>query len=83
MAIGTRSYARGFVGSGGLPPGVKGLLIANVVIFLIDLLLGGRLTAYFGLVPSEVIPGFRVWELAQQHTAAAEMRRLRIRRNTQ
>ena len=63
MAIGTRSYARGFVGSGGLPPGVKGLLIANVVIFLIDLLLGGRLTAYFGLVPSEVIPGFRVWEL--------------------
>jgi membrane associated rhomboid family serine protease len=64
MAIGTRSYARGYLQSGGLPPGVKGLLIANVVIFLLQFFLRGAWENYLSLRPSDVFPGLRLWQLA-------------------
>jgi membrane associated rhomboid family serine protease len=63
MAIGTRSYARGFLQSGGLPPGVKGLLIANVVIFLAQFLIPGDWQDTFALRPSAVFPGMQLWQL--------------------
>lgn len=63
MAIGSRSYARGYVQSGGLPPGVKWLLAANVLIFLVQLVSRGLVESLFALQPSHVIPGLRIWEL--------------------
>jgi membrane associated rhomboid family serine protease len=68
MAIGTRSYARGYTYSGGLPPGIRGLLIANAGIFLIQFFARGTwlsdLLQYFALVPAAVVKLFFVWQLA-------------------
>ncbi|MCU1335283.1 MAG: Rhomboid family protein [Bryobacterales bacterium] len=68
MAFNTRSYARPYVSGGGLPPGVKGLIIANSVVFLLMWLLGqtegGQLFArLFSLVPADVVGRFYVWQL--------------------
>jgi membrane associated rhomboid family serine protease len=63
MSIGTRSYARGFLSSSGLPPGIRGLLIANVAIFLVDFFLGGVIRRMFGLRPSDVVQHFSVWQI--------------------
>ena len=68
MAIGTRSYARGYLSSGGLPPGIRGLLIANVGIFLVQFFTRGTEVAdalhYFALVPAAVVKLLFVWQLA-------------------
>ena len=66
MAIGTRSYARGYLGSGGLPPGIKWLLISNVAVFLLNLLFLRQVRAFaelFWLRPYDVMHGY-VWQLA-------------------
>lgn len=63
MAIGTRSYARGFLSSGGLPPGIRGLLTANIAIFLVDFFLGGLIRRSFGLRPSDFVGRFSVWQI--------------------
>jgi membrane associated rhomboid family serine protease len=66
MAIGTRSYARGYVMSGGIPRGVRALLIANVAVFLVQFF-GGRFLAelfdYLKLIPAAVVKLFFVWQL--------------------
>jgi membrane associated rhomboid family serine protease len=65
MAIGTRSYARQYLGGGGLPQGVKGLIVANSVIFLLMWLVGsiGRvLMQWFALVPVDVVTRFFLWQ---------------------
>jgi membrane associated rhomboid family serine protease len=67
MAIGTRSYARGYLSSSGLPPGIRALLISNVAIFLIDFFLGGPLRGFFGLAvlrPTDVMQHLYIWQLA-------------------
>jgi membrane associated rhomboid family serine protease len=64
MALSTRSYARSYLSGGGIPPGVKGLLIANCVVFVLQLLAGGRMDALFGLIPSAVVTRFFLWQLA-------------------
>jgi len=67
MAIGTRSYSRGYLSSGGLPPGLKWLLIANVGIFLLQFFARSALSEFFGylaLVPVAVVKFFFVWQLA-------------------
>jgi membrane associated rhomboid family serine protease len=68
MAIGTRSYARPYLPGSGLPWGVKNLIIANSVIFLLMWLLGStepiRIFArLFSLVPADVVRRFYVWQL--------------------
>jgi membrane associated rhomboid family serine protease len=67
MAISSRSYARPYVSGSGLPPGVKALLIANCVIFLIQFLARGSLDTflqtYFGLVPALVISKLFIWQV--------------------
>ena len=66
MAIGTRSYARGFLSSGGLPPGIRGLLISNVAIFLLYYFAGSGLSAVFSLAvlrPVDVATRLYVWQL--------------------
>lgn len=66
MAISTRSYARGFLSSGGLPPGIRGLLISNVAIFLVTYFAGRGLSELIGLAvlrPSDVVTHFYVWQL--------------------
>ena len=66
MAIGTRSYARGFISSNGLPPGIRGLLISNVAIFLINFFAGRALSDVFSLAvlrPADVVTHFYVWQL--------------------
>jgi membrane associated rhomboid family serine protease len=68
MALGTRSYARGYLSSGGLPPGIRSLLIANIGIFLLQFFSRGTELAdalrYFALVPAAVVKLFFVWQLA-------------------
>ena len=72
MAIGTRSWARSYVFSGGLPPGIRALLIANIGVFLIQFLLerlapGNLLLSLLeicALVPAEVVTRLYVWQLA-------------------
>ncbi len=62
MSIGTRTYARGYAGSGGLPVGIRWLLIANVVAFLFHSFIYD-LTRWFGLSPSAVVTRLFVWQL--------------------
>jgi membrane associated rhomboid family serine protease len=64
MALGTRSYTRGYLG---LPPGIRALLISNVAIFLITFFLGRRLTGTIDLLtlrPSDVVTHGYLWQLA-------------------
>jgi membrane associated rhomboid family serine protease len=66
MARGTRSYARQYFGGGGLPQGVKGLIIANSVIFLLMWLVGPIervFMQWFALYPADVVTRFYLWEL--------------------
>ena len=65
MAIGTRDYARPYL-SGGLPRGVRDLIIANSVVFLLMWLVGpiGRISMqWFALVPADVVTRFYLWQL--------------------
>ena len=65
MGFSTRSYARPYMGGGGLPEGLKLLLIANTVVFLLEYLgLKGFLFHYFGLTPSSVVFSFALWQVA-------------------
>jgi membrane associated rhomboid family serine protease len=68
MAYSTRSYARGYLSSGGLPPAIKWLLIANTGIFLLqfftNLAGGGIVFDYLGLRPVDVVQHFMLWQLA-------------------
>jgi|SRR5665213_913391 len=68
MAIGTRSFARSFGFSGGLPPAIKWLLISNIGIFLIQFFAprGSAITelfSYCALVPTAVVTRLFVWQL--------------------
>lgn len=67
MALGTRSYARQYLGGSGLPDAVKGLIIANSAIFLLMWLVAPIeriFMQWFALVPVDVVTRFYVWELA-------------------
>lgn len=66
MSIGTRNYSRPYVmGGGGLPHGIKMLLIANVAIFLVQYFGGDAfLMPYFALRPASLFSMFAVWQLA-------------------
>jgi membrane associated rhomboid family serine protease len=68
MAIGTRSWARSYVFSGGLPPGIRMLLIVNIGIFLLQFFLRrtalGEVFSYGELIPAAVVKLFFVWQLA-------------------
>ncbi len=68
MAIGTRSWARNYVFSGGLPPGIRMLLIVNVAIFVVQFFARGtwlgELFSYGELLPAAVVKLFFVWQLA-------------------
>jgi membrane associated rhomboid family serine protease len=66
MALGTRSYASSFSNRGGLPQGIKGLLIANTAVFLVQYFGGralGELFTYFALYPDAVVKFFMIWQL--------------------
>ena len=67
MAISTRSYARPYLPSGGLPEGVKGLIIANSAVFLLMWLVGPVERVFsrccVSLGPADVVTRFFVWQL--------------------
>jgi membrane associated rhomboid family serine protease len=63
MSISTRSYARSYASGGGIPQGVRALLIVNAAIFLIDFFSRG-LFSFLALTPSEVVRSLHVWQLA-------------------
>lgn len=67
MAYDTRSYARPYAASGGLPRGIKWLLIVNVAIFLVQYFSRGTRAddffSYFALVPAAVVKLFFIWQL--------------------
>lgn len=67
MALSTRSYAGPYTMGGGLPRGVKLLLILNVVVFLFTTFAGNsELGRWFmntlGLRPADVLGRFFVWQ---------------------
>jgi membrane associated rhomboid family serine protease len=65
MSIGTRSYARPYASGGGLPFGIKWLLIANVAVFLLQFFGGDAfLIPYFALRPASLFSMLAVWQLA-------------------
>jgi membrane associated rhomboid family serine protease len=67
MAIGTRSYTRGYLSSSGLPPGIRALLISNIAIFVITFFAGRRLAGTLDLLmlrPSDVLTHGYLWQLA-------------------
>jgi membrane associated rhomboid family serine protease len=67
MAIGTRSYTRGYLSSSGLPPGIRALLISNVAVFVISFFAGRRLAGTLDLLllrPSDVVTHGYIWQLA-------------------
>jgi membrane associated rhomboid family serine protease len=71
MALADRSYRSGYYSSGGgMPPGVKGLLIANIAIFAVLFLARvfrvdaiPELAHNFALVPASVVNTFALWQL--------------------
>jgi membrane associated rhomboid family serine protease len=63
MAYSTRSYARSFSNSGGLPPAVKWLLISNVGIYVLGLVLRLQFLSIFALRPVDVVTHFYLWQL--------------------
>jgi rhomboid family protein len=68
MAIGTRSYARPYLPGGGLPRGVRDLIIANTAVFLVLWLFGSTqivqfFASLFSLVPADVVRRLFVWQL--------------------
>jgi membrane associated rhomboid family serine protease len=66
MAIGSRSYARPYASGGGLPLGIKALLIVNTALFLLAFFLRGPLAAvlpYLVLSPAAVVRSFQLWQL--------------------
>ncbi len=68
MAYSTRSYARPYAMSGGLPWGIKWLLIVNVAIFLLGYFSRGTrvedFLSYFALVPEAVVKLLFIWQIA-------------------
>ena len=48
-------------GPGPLSPAIRALIIANVVVFAVQILLPG-LTRYLGLIPADLIERLRVWQ---------------------
>ncbi|MEO8100613.1 MAG: rhomboid family intramembrane serine protease [Acidobacteriota bacterium] len=65
MGIGTRNYARPYAMGGGLPYGIKLLLIANVAIFLLQYFgANAFLLEYFALRPVSLFTMLAVWQLA-------------------
>ncbi len=64
MGIGSRSYARPYVGGGGLPYGIRLLLIINVAVFLLQFFgFNDALTHYFALRPAALVDSFAIWQL--------------------
>ena len=63
MAYSTRSYARSFSNSGGLPPAIKWLLISNVGIYVLGLVLRLQFLSAFALRPVDVVTHFYLWQL--------------------
>ena len=68
MAYSTRSYARSYSNSGGLPPAVKWLLISNIAVYLLkfflDLAGGGAIFRYYlALWPIAVVKHFFLWQV--------------------
>src|ERR1700692_1769090 len=67
MAYSTRSYARGYLSSGGMPSAVKWLLIVNVGVYLLQFFLGiaggGAFFNYLWLRPVDVVQHFMLWQL--------------------
>ncbi|MCK4858115.1 MAG: rhomboid family intramembrane serine protease [candidate division Zixibacteria bacterium] len=46
-----------------ITPGIKWLLIVNGVVYLLQLLVGPKLTLYFGLSPRAILNGFCIWQV--------------------
>jgi membrane associated rhomboid family serine protease len=70
MALSDRSYRSGYVSRGGIPPGVKWLLISQAAIFFVlffanifKLGLIQDLGSYLSLIPAMVTKGFAIWQL--------------------
>lgn len=59
----TNPGSYGFGGRWGMPPAVKGLLIANAIVYLLQMFTQRTLVIGFGLIPAAVLGHFEVWRL--------------------
>jgi membrane associated rhomboid family serine protease len=65
MGLGSRTYLRPYAFGGGLPHGIRLLLIANTAVFLLQWFgAGGFLLEFFALRPAAVLTSAAVWQLA-------------------
>jgi len=63
MGLGSRTYARSYLRGGGLPSGIKLLLIANFAVFILQFVgLNNFLLGYFGLRPVSIFNSLAVWQ---------------------
>lgn len=66
MAIGRRSYGQTYAFLPGLPRGIRGLLIINTALFLLQFFAGHSLDSLFSLlvlIPAEVVHSAYLWQL--------------------
>lgn len=64
MSLGSRTYARSYLRGGGLPSGIKLLLIVNFAIFILQFLgLNNFLLSYFALRPVSLFTNYALWQL--------------------
>src|SRR5574341_617187 len=59
MRYGNYSFGPGF----GLTPAVKGIMLANGVVFVLQMIAGYSMVVYFGLVPQLIIHKGFIWQL--------------------
>lgn len=68
MGFSTRSYTQPYTMGGGIPRGVKLLLLVNVAVFLVTTFMGRTelgtwLVSTFGLRPADVLGRFFLWQM--------------------
>ncbi len=59
MRYGNYSFGPGF----GLTPAVKGIMLANAVVFVLQMIAGYSMVVYFGLVPQLIVHKGFIWQL--------------------
>ncbi|MBI3552238.1 MAG: rhomboid family intramembrane serine protease [Elusimicrobia bacterium] len=57
-----RVFAHEPIGFNRMPPAVRGLVIANIVVFLLSYVVGGKFFDLFGLVPEHVLQDRWIWQ---------------------
>jgi membrane associated rhomboid family serine protease len=58
----SRDFGHGPLNFGMMSPTIKGLIIVNVVVFVLSMLVGGQFISLFGLIPAKVVHERWIWQ---------------------